>query len=195
MTPIDKAHVDNVVRVVLQASDEERVAGILWYPEYAANIIDFGSKHGLSEKQSLAVFAVLSQRTRIVANWRHYKAVVATRNVTFAIGAFPDVKTKCAAILVDSTGDPGQYCRGDKIASFYANLAGDPNRVTVDRHAISAVYNRMIEKVGPASAYYYCEKVFQVAAAIVELTPRETQAVAWVVWRRMKGLVDGEIAV
>ncbi len=190
---IDPVHVQNVVSVILEATPDELEAGKLWYSIYAENIVNYGKLQGLTADQSLALFAVLSQRAKIGRNWSNFKIVASSRSCDGTVCVFGQMRTKCLAILADDA-HPWRYVGGDKITSFYRNLSGNPEPVTFDRHAISAVYNQMIDQVNGHAQYAYCEHVFWQAAAIVGLTPRQTQAVAWVVWRRLKGVVDKEEA-
>jgi hypothetical protein len=184
-------HVSNIVATVAEASPEELAYGKNWYPAYRASIARVALKAGLTDAQGCALFAVLSQQTRIEDNWRNYRAVAYSHDAyaahTTALGS---MKTKCAAILLDAI-DPGRHAKGEKISSFYRNLMGCEESVTVDRHAISCCFNEMINRVGPH--YLYVQDCFRMAAALLDMTPAQCQAVAWVVWRRMKGIVDAEV--
>jgi hypothetical protein len=183
--------VANIVAVVTGAAESDIEAGKAWYAVYRRQIVRQAKRHGLTPEQGLALFAVLSQQTALLRNWTNYLAVVTTKDPDQTVGTWAAMRAKCRAILADAA-NPGQYATGPKISSFYKNLAGDQDTVTVDRHAISACFNQMINEVG--SKYTYVAECYRVAAAMVGLTPAQTQAVAWLAWRRMKGIVDTEVA-
>jgi len=188
----DSQHVANIVAVVLKATESELEAGKCWYSVYSQNIVMRAEEADLTAHQGLTLFAVLSQATGIAMNWRNYVKVVTTMDPEQTTYTLTAQKAKCRAILANSV-NPAQYVTGPKITSFYRNLAGDEDTVTVDRHAISACFNEMITNVG--TRYDYVAECYRVAAAMVGLTPALTQAVAWLVWRRMKGIVDKENVV
>jgi len=189
---LDPRHVANVVACIQQPTPEGIDAGKAWYAAYAAYAARTAQAHGLTADQGIALFAILSQRSKIDRNRHNFSVAVTTKGTAGMVCVCGPMKAKCLAALADSK-NPGRYCTGQKISSFYANLQGKMHRVTVDRHAWSMVYGVMFtdSKTISAAQYTYCERVIRAAAELLAMTPADTQAVGWVVWRRLKGSKDG----
>jgi len=189
--PIHKAaqtvHVDSFVSVLLQATEEEQAAGMAWYEVYHNRIVSRGSEIGLSAEVSCALFATLSPQRHIRRNWALYDLLLNTLDA-WSMPIMDPEKYKLAGLL--GCGDLVQYLSGRKVTNFYRNLMLDYTGVTVDRHAASAVYGTVIFNSIADAQYTYCEKVVKTAATMADIPPAQAQAVAWVVWRRLKGIVD-----
>lgn len=96
-------------------------------------------------------------------------------------------KDKAARILQGEA--PLVVLGGDKVRSFYRNLTGDDDAVTIDRHAIEIAGwtgakhdNRDNNKNYARIAF-----AFRAAAEDLNLTPCGIQALSWVYWRELKG--------
>jgi hypothetical protein len=97
-------------------------------------------------------------------------------------------KDKAARILQGEA--PLSVLGGDKVRSFFANLTGDDDAVTIDRHAIDiSGFSSKSADVGKltAGAYARIAFAFRAAAHDLGLTPCGIQALTWCYWRELKG--------
>src|SRR5690349_19792955 len=187
---IDPAHVAAVVACVQDATEVEYAAGLVGYRMYGKRIAKVGALHGLTAEQSAAVFAALSPQTSIQRNWSNFQTCVQDRSAVRAVYASKAMRAKVDGFfkgtftIVDTTAGP-------KVTNFFHNLLGNESVVTVDRHCAAMVYGAPVGKSLTIGMYRYCELVVQAAAAILELTPAQCQAIGWIAWRRQQGITDG----
>lgn len=88
-------------------------------------------------------------------------------------------KDKAARILQGEA--PLDVLGGDKVRSFFRNLTGCGEAVTIDRHALAIV--GLGETCTPKQ-YAQVSKAYVIAGARLGLTGAETQALTWNYWRR-----------
>jgi hypothetical protein len=182
--------VGNIVGLVNEATLEERAAGMVWYPAFAKAVTTYGAAHGLDREHSLALFAALSPRARIKRNWANFQAACATHDTSGCICLTGCHRAKLSRFLA-GLSSVADVTHGDKVTAFYANLAGDCSQVTIDRHAIGALLGYCPEKLNISSAQYRAYALaYQAAAKLLDLEPAQVQAIAWIVWRRKKGIKD-----
>src|SRR5690606_6619528 len=87
--------------------------------------------------------------------------------------------------------DPLDVLKGDKVRSFYLNILGDTDAVTVDRHAPELYLGkRVADRARPSVGkrlYREASDASRTAAAQAprQPTPRDLQAITWLVWRRI----------
>jgi hypothetical protein len=185
-----EVQVGRIVRLVQEATKEERAGGLVWYPAFSRAIGAYGEARGLSREQSLALFAALSPQARIQRNWTNFKAACDTHTTQGCVCLTGKHRAKIAAFLAGLT-TTDQVISGDKVSSFYANLAGDMGRVTIDRHARAAALGMVPEDQRISHAdYKHFTLVYRAAAKLLDLEPAQVQAIAWTVWRRMQGIKD-----
>jgi hypothetical protein len=176
--------VANILNVLNQATDAEIEAGRNWYRE--ANELAWNlSTHG-DVSSPAGVIAALSPRMP----WG--------RNKELAVRAFADGHASGtlgnsvrAANRILAGEDPLDVLKGDKVRSFYLNILGDTDAVTVDRHALEVYLGkRFADKDRPSVGkrlYREASDAYRTAAAEAArpLTPRDLQAITWLVWRRI----------
>lgn len=191
--PTHNAMVRRILRAYRAATPADRAAGLGWYDaaqrEAAAIFPD-------RPDVAAGVLAALSPRCQWSTNvaWAH--AVVAAAR---AGRPCPQVSTKSnrrAAWAIATTGaDPldhlgkvshtGRVTSGHKVRSFYRNITGDHDAVTVDVWAFRAATGREVESIG-ARDYRLISAAYVRAAQILGVTPRECQAAVWVATRGTK---------
>lgn len=180
---IQELHIQNVVDAVQNATPYEWLSGYFWYPIYSAMIAEYSH---WPKRIAVALFAVLSPQRKVTINWRIFEDA---HNIDpWLLGTIFNERHKVAGIL--GTGEVESYLSGDKVEAFFANLMGDGNRVTVDRHAISLALGQHITGGVASPIYQYTELVYQMAAARLGLAPNVVQAIAWVHHRNNKGIKD-----
>lgn len=86
--------------------------------------------------------------------------------------------------------DPLDVLGGPKVRAFYRALSGDPESVTVDRHALAAATAWAGWCPNPtAQRVARVQQAHLVAVGLLQrpwLNPRDLQAVAWLAWRLEK---------
>lgn len=80
-------------------------------------------------------------------------------------------------------GDIAQVT-GPKVSSFYANLCGDLQRVTIDVWAarVAGVADSDMSHLD-GNRYAHLERAYQVVAKDIGFAPAELQAICWIVVR------------
>lgn len=187
---VDVSVVARIVATVLDASDEERAAGLLWYRTFGRAITSFGTAHEMPSDASLALFACLSPLMQIKRNWDLFRHGVEHKTLDRQTGILPNSRRKAEGLLKGTVSVDGAT-KGMKVSRFYRNLSGDESVVTVDRHAACAAWGVVDYKPALSCREYRdLEACYQVAAAQLEMTPAQCQAIAWIVWRRQQGIKD-----
>jgi hypothetical protein len=182
--------VGNIVGLVNEATIEERAAGLAWYPAYGHAIEAYGASHSLDREHALALFAALSPRARIQRNWANFKAACQTHTTQGCVCLTGKHRAKVAAFLAGLSSIEA-VTSGPKVTAFYANLSGDLSQVTIDRHAVAGALGHCPDNDRISCAdYRKYALAYQAASKLLDLEPAQTQAIAWIVWRRKKGIKD-----
>ena len=175
--------------VLASATESEVIDGHRWYKSAAdiARIVAAG--HDIDQSAGAGIIAALSPQSSWDEN--------ITRALAHAdgdmVGAFGDALRKADAIAAG--GRPADVLGGRKVRSFWRNIDGRDQYVTVDRHAVAIVYGRalsdreikVLEKLG---AYTIIAAAYRAAARRHGIAPSTLQAITWLAWRRLKGLAD-----
>lgn len=193
---VSASQVANIVACVQAAAPAEYAGGLAWYGAFGKAIEGYGKAHNLAPEQAIALFACLSPQTGIKRNWSNFTAIARDKNLDNTTTVYGQMRRKVLDWL-SGVGDTSSMVRGDKVSRFAANLAGDYNVVTIDRHAVAAATNGADNgDCLTHTRYLAYQRAYQAAAAILEITPAQAQAIAWIVWRRQKGVKDeGGIAL
>lgn len=182
--------VSRIMETVTGATTAETAAGLVWYSAFGDAITSHGRAHGLDQDTSIAIFACLSPQTSIARNWSNFRAIVADRSLARVVQCAACQRRKLAAWL-DGSATAGDLLKGDKVGAFAANLAGDMERVTIDRHAVACANGfQAPTRSLTRRQYRQYELAYQTAAAMLDMAPAQCQAIAWVAWRRSKGIHD-----
>ena len=83
--------------------------------------------------------------------------------------------------------------KGKKIVSFFRNINGDEQDITIDGHARNIYYNDRQGLTTPntnikKSEYKDIQKAYLRASKKLGIKAYELQAITWVVWRRIHGI-------
>lgn len=181
------ARTANITRQFRQATPEQLAEGMRWYAEAAQLARDLDPDN---PTRAAGVIAALSPQT----SW--------TQNVRMATLAYHDrpalrglSRSIAQADAILAGAHPLDVLGGDKTRAFFANIDGDDQAVTVDRHAYDvAVGHKTDDKTRQALArkgiYQDIASLYRRAARILSkelgsyVSPREVQAVTWVAWRQ-----------
>ena len=196
------AMVRRITRAYRQASPSDRATGAGWYAEAqrVASVIDPDNP-----ERAAGVIAALSPRCQWSTNIVFAERVIAAAD---AGRPCPDVSTtdnRGTAWLIATGTAPldalgtvshtGRVISGHKVRSFYANITGDADAVTVDMWAWAVATGAWRTYRGQrtpreanltAREYRTIADAYRRAAAILGVTPRECQAAVWVAARGTK---------
>lgn len=181
---------ENIVAMWREATIGEMVEGMAWYRD-AHSIAKALSPADI--RKGAGVLAALSPMTP----WG--------RNIMLAARAFEDgeasgtlgTSVRSANKILAGT-DPLDVLGGDKVRAFFACIA-DPasNEVCIDRHAFDVAVGQETNNETRAAlkrkgVYAEFVQAYRDAVEMIDfpISPAQLQAVTWLTWRRMKGLVD-----
>ena len=187
--PLD-VMVDRVLDHWRDSDAETRAVGAQWYDVAAETITHLGAEHGVERDLALGVFAVTSAGLSPELN------VAATLGVltgqTVGLPAYGDMVDWALTVAEGETDRllldaDGRLTRSRKVRTFWLNLRGAINRVTVDRWMLRAVgIDR--ESLSDAGPYLMVERAFKTASERVGIAPRTMQATVWSLVRGGDGL-------
>lgn len=189
------AMVARVLDLVQSATPEETTAGSLWYRVYGAMIVAQGARYGLTAAQSVGLFAVLSPRRNPQANYSMFVGYLASRDTKRMLAR--QIR-QCAEIVasVGTVEAVSLSVTGLKVSTFFRNLLGDSSEATIDRHAYAACvgYADDDNKGVTPKQSALGQAVYRVAASLLDSSVSTVQAIAWIVWRNRKGIVDRDLS-
>lgn len=176
MTPTD-----HIVATVRDAQPGLLELGRDWYPaaHAAAETLSAGTPYTV--RQCADVIAALSPRNPWAKNLEHAATAVDAHR---AGRPMPTVGLRqnmrwAWAILNGATLE--DVCKGPKVRTFARAIMGDTDAVVVDVWAARAA--GLERTTFTPNQYAAAVDAYRAAAAILALTPRETQACAWVAIR------------
>lgn len=199
---VPKSHIDwyarqleyekNILATFTLATAAQIVDGKRWYPEAIKALEAFQASHNSNwylpdwdNKRAAAVCAVLSPRITWASN------ITGVKRIAKAVG---DRNSLCPVVAgvrrnVDkawqiATGGPLSLVTGPKVSSFYANLCGNFERVTIDVWAARAAGVSDDEMTHlDRTRYASLERAYQAVAHELSFQPAELQAICWIVVR------------
>lgn len=189
-----------MVARILNAFDNASAADLLdgerWYERamFAADALAAGTH--LTATQTAGIIAALSPRVRWETNIAAAAAIVnaACKHLGKPIVAgFSRNSDKAWAI---ANGEPvADVLGGPKVTSFFANITGDDNAVTVDVWAARAAEGYNNPKAPAGKRYAEIAEAYRLAARARDVSPRVMQACVWVHTRRTFGQAFDQIAI
>ncbi len=180
----------NIIKVWNAASTADMQEGMSWYVrayEFCQLVAD---KYSLDVATVAGVVAALSPQNRWERNMRDAEAMVVAYKLQLEVphcGTYAANVAKAQRILEGE--EPLNVLGGNKVRSFYANIMGDSESVTVDGHAWCIANDnkqtmlnvpKLTDKV-----YHGLADEYRQAAKQVGVQPMQMQAVTWVTWRRL----------
>lgn len=192
---------DNILAVLQLASLTERMEGLAWYATAEAICSELAAKHSISDELAAGVVAALSPRNKWERNIQDADALI----TAFRFGGreqaeqtkvctFDKNKDKAIRILEEASADSSVLLilSGPKLKEFYSCIRGIDGEVCIDGHAYCIwAGERTGLKDVPAIGVKLRRQIkadYAAAAAKVNLTPAQLQAVTWVAWRRLHGV-------
>jgi hypothetical protein len=182
----------HIAGVIAQATDAEVEDGKAWYSTAATFARGLSERYGIRYVQACGIVAALSPGTSWDRNLVLAETMVSTGDCKHAYG---DAIRKARRIL------EGESCYsvlgGQKVLSFFDNIAmaEHSQSVTVDRHAYAIAMGVLhaddaeTKGLQRKGVYTRVADAYRAVADELGLQPHQCQAIAWVVHRRLKGLV------
>lgn len=183
--------VENILRVYNDASPEDVLDGMEWYPKALNTCRRLAELTSYDEQQIAGVMAIMSPGMVWDENETapgrvldlHMNGVPATEWSGFS--TYPHNLFKAESVL---NGDLTAV-KGSKVTNFYLNILGYDRYVTVDRWAcrIALANPKLPGKYSVPSgekAYNKIADAYKAAAGIADLPNSMVQAITWVSYRR-----------
>lgn len=182
----ESAMVSNLTDVLSRATDSDLASGLSWYPSAFDACATMAEIHHVSHETVAGIVAAYSPRTFWSVNLDYASQLL-------AFGEHPEGSlwsNHNRALAVLRGADPlteWSERTAPKIRSFYRNLCGDLDAVTVDVWASLAALTdandpaRVIRRVG---GYQAVSGAYSALAGACGLEPATVQAQVWTVIRR-----------
>jgi hypothetical protein len=207
-TKATRANTRHIAGMLQLASQADLAAGIEWYARAERLGHRLADEYGCTFEQAVGVIAALSPNNRWARNCVDAEAMIQA----WAVGADPSAVTVCTygamrakACQILAMADTSQAAiatilNGRKITAFFLSITGRPDAVCVDGHAYAIWLGQRVTTTNTPSlgvklyadiARAYVLVAKRSAALCGEvLTPAQVQAVTWVTYRRIVGVVD-----
>lgn len=175
----------NILSVFSRTTAADVVDGKAWYP-YASQTLASIAPDWTVEKRA-AVCAILSPRVtwreNIIGFTRIHKAAVLANRIPPVTAGLNRNIAKAHSVALDERGT--NAVSGPKVSCFYANLAGNLQRVTLDVWAgrAAGLTEAETDKGIRGKRYEYLERAYVRVAESLGFEPAELQAICWIVVR------------
>jgi hypothetical protein len=207
-TTTRRANTRHIAATLALASQADLSAGIEWYARAERLGRRLAHTYGCTFEQAVGVIAALSPNNRWARNCADAESMIKA----WAVGTDPETvkvctyganRAKAAAILRLESPDRETIARilnGRKVTAFFLSITGVSDAVCVDGHAYAIWLGERVPttKTPSLGVKLYAEiarayvLVAKRSASLCgeQLTPAQVQAVTWVTYRRLLGLVD-----
>lgn len=198
MTTLTHSH---ILAIFFMACDRETANGMSWYPSAHSACRAMAGRYDLPTDTVAAVVAALSPNNRWERNLRDAEALIKA----FCLGDEDDMKAtkvstyglnKRKAIRILRGEPPLSVLGGLKVRNFFGAIMLQPGACCVDGHAFAIWKGEYIPTARTptisAKLYAAIAADYQRAADIITTitgtahTASQVQAVAWVVWQRIR---------
>lgn len=192
---------NNLLRTYNRANELDFQEGMRWYTNAHLVANGLAERWGFETKEVCGVIAALSPGRQWELNLKdtstfleEYKRGARGRRLP-AVGSYGRLNLlKAERCLVE---DPWKVLGGNKVRAFYACLIDPTNKdwVCIDRHAKSAALGMPVKdnQVSIGSVEYQrLAKHYKRGAERLRCLPNQFQAVCWVTWRRLNGVLNQE---
>ena len=185
---LNPVHVANILDTIGRATPDTSAAGMRWYSDWSEYLWRVSAQRDVRFDLAVATFACLSANKGLTGNLRMFHRWLDS-GIDSVNEATTAQKVKVRALMASAA--PLALLTSPKVGSFAANLAGNTTRATIDRHVAQCAHDdRGIDKV-PPRMYRILELAYQESALMLGIETRQTQAIAWCVWRAEKPNLRG----
>ena len=176
----DAAVIARLVADYRRATDEQRHRGRAWYPLMLATTRRIARETATTVARATATAAITSPDAQLATNVRWTREACATRGAA-RVGRYPTAMQARYAPILRGDVTPLAALTGDKVRAFYRAILGDTDAVVLDRHALRVAGHHR-DTATPVQ-YRRIAALYRAAAAEVGETPRDFQAILWIVQR------------
>lgn len=166
---------DNIVRAYSSATEAQKINGRNWYPN-AGMHVKILSEHAGSKEHAAAVISHLSPRNRWENNLRAAYDLIYTGDAKRVFKRSKELAHKAL-----KSKDPLATINGPKCSAFARNMLGEQECCTIDVWAMRTAFGKEMKL--NKSLYKATEHAYKLAARRVGETPRNLQAIVWLVER------------
>jgi hypothetical protein len=162
--------------------------GLEWYDQAREDCAMIARCSGFSLEQAVAVTVALSPQMRWERNIYHAMRLLQAVRDGLPIPSIPTYRVNLEkALKALEMEDPSVLFDPEKTPktwSFYRNILGDPDPVTVDRHMYALWEFSTGSPVRPSlKQYQVIREAVRDISGMARIQPRQAQAVLWVAWR------------
>jgi len=196
-----KAEVANILEVFGQATTQEVAEGVAWYRVAKREAASLAKENGVALATAAGVIAALSPRNKWDRNLTDAASMLKAKALglnldelkvcTFGIG-----KGKAVRILQEGLSDEKEIASclsGPKLKEFFSCIMGDEDESCIDGHAFSIWKGVRISLDKTPSIGVRVRREIKAdyakAGRILGLPASAVQAVTWVAFRRIHGIV------
>jgi hypothetical protein len=196
--PKNPSHEDMVIHISAmhsKATQQDRASGSDWYTDAHDAAATLADRYDITDSVAAGVIAALSPLTPWGRNLE--LAEMALRlpwdDDDWSLPTLGANAAKARRIL--SGEDPWTVLTGQKVRAFFEGILynGETDVVCVDRHALSVAHGGFVPKSDQGMTprqYAQVVAAYQDVAASVGIPAAKLQAITWVTWRRIRGIVD-----
>lgn len=166
-----------------------RRRGRAWYPEAYRMLSDMAREYRRTTAQAVAVFAITSANTQLLANIRYTEAILRGER---EYGCYPIVQSPLVRAAL-STSRPQRFVTGPKCSAFYKAIMGDTNALVLDRWAARAAGIEQLRRDVSNPVRRVLDDAYREAAALCSETVRAFQAIVWIAVRESTPKSSGTI--
>ena len=189
MTNADPQLTRRILRAWRAASAEDLATGLAWYDRASDLAESLAAGAPITRETAAGVIAALSPRCGWSANVRGATKMVRAHvdgKSQPVVAGLPDNRDKGWHIL-QAGDDPLAYFSArtaPKTRSFYLNICGDTDAVTVDVWAAEAAEGKRVKRAPKGKRYARIADAYRRAAELAGVAPRDMQAAVWTYYRR-----------
>lgn len=163
-----------------EASDEQRANGAAWYSRMRRGCGRIARTTGTPLRRVVATAAITSPDAQLSTNLAWTRTACETRGAAL-VGRYPNAMAAKYRPILQGSSRPVDTVGGDKVTNFYRAILGDDDAVVLDRHALRAAGHG--RDTATPLQYARIANEYRTAAALVGESPRDFQAIVWVVLR------------
>jgi hypothetical protein len=207
-TTVKRANTRHIAAMLALASQSDLAAGIEWYARAERLGHRLAHQYGCTFEQAVGVIAALSPNNRWARNCTDAESMIQAWAVgadplTVTVCTYGAMRAKAAAILALASPERETIAgilNGRKITAFFLSITGQTDTVCVDGHAYAIWLGQRVPttktpalgvKLYADIAHAYRVVAKRSASLCGEqLTPAQVQAVTWVTYRRLSGVID-----
>lgn len=162
-------------RTLLRSATPEQIEQAhVWYDKAHAVAMTVGINLGIDIERAASIVSAFSPRVHWVRNVRNATA--------FSLGYETSGLSMCRTIAENALVHGFNALKGPKTNAFARAIAGDSSAVVIDVHMINAAGMDSSKGIND-SQYRLLEKSVRMLAKEFSMTPRECQALIWIIER------------